>query len=494
MNERVIVPLRYWLSTRIRTPLDAYIYALTTWGIYLAGLGSLGIWSASTLSRMGLLWLAYWSIYELGYIHNDYWARRREQRAGLQVKEALLLPLSQQAILCAIITRFSVMMAALWILKGNGNGTGILLLALLIAVLIVFFLHNLLLGKVRTISYFVLHSMRYLLLYVLRPDSYGLLLALLLGIPASVAMTYGYVQYKRYFRILSPPVTLSSRFRIMALMYLVEGLVCRLAPGSSRLAALCYWVAASCIVSDCFYVAVRIGQRLLVSLSTESIRYHMHTSFSHDGGWSVTELAATAKGSGVRTAYITEHSEDMGRESFHALAQECATASSRFGVQLIPGIEYAILEQHFLALGLREYLAVDDRRLGSLRSIRGHCSALVWAHPRIQLRKIASGNILHVFDLLRMSIAVDGIEWLNLKPDKRSCERWRYVLALCVGMYLNGCEAYVGMDSHNLSHWQGSDRRLQEMQSVCKRLARALRPIFGSPALARSKRPEQEAS
>lgn len=481
ISTRSIWPLQYWLSTRMRAPLEVYVYVLCTWGLYLVTVDELGIWSSTTLIRLALLWLAYWSIYELGYISNDYWAQLREQKAGLPVRKAPCARVSWQIIFFAIATRCFTAAAILWILKRTGSTAVVPMLLLLAAMISVFFLHNVLLGRTRTITFLLLQLIRYFVPFVLLPNTHTLVLVLLLGIPVSVGMTYGYVRVKKYYSLLTniKSQMFGLRFRIMALLYVIEGVLC-ITLRSNKLSFVCFSLAAVCMLSDLAYTAARIGLRLLVSLSARPTRYHMHTTFSHDGGWSVAKLAETLKDSGIETVYITEHGEDMDESNYAALKEECATASHTFGVNLIPGIEYTILGQHFLALNLPKYANVDGTSLTSIRELKKHCSAVVWAHPRVWLKRIVAGRVPHIFELLRMSIEADAIEWLNLKPNRVRKEKWRYLAALCIGMYLGPGDAFVGMDSHNLADWEGGELQMKKLQEACRSLFWILRHVGGN--------------
>jgi hypothetical protein len=78
-----------------------------------------------------------------------------------------------------------------------------------------------------------------------------------------------------------------------------------------------------------------------------------------------------------------------------------------------------------------------------------------------------------------MSIEADAIEWLNLKPSRLRKEKWRYVVALCVGMYLGPGDAFVGMDAHNFADWESGEQEMKKLQKACGSLFRILRHVGG---------------
>jgi hypothetical protein len=308
-------------------------------------------------------------------------------------------------------------------------------------------------------------------------------MVLLIAIPPSLSATFCYVAVKGWFPPITAfrPKTISTSLKLMAVLYGAEGSICALA-GARAMALTCFIVAAMTLVTDLGYIGLRVLRRMLASLAGTDTRFHVHTAFSHDGGWLAAEIVGAMRADSVRTVFVTEHVEDMNPDRYAQLQAECARASEAGAATLIAGVEYSILGQHFMALGLDTFEFVAADSIDSIRELGRRCRAVVWAHPRIGLRRLATSPA-YVMQLVRMGLAVDGIEWLNLKPDRSAGSQWRFLAALLGAAYLGGqCDAYVGVDAHNLSDWQASGARLRAIQSLLRPLTWTSMRVLGPRA------------
>jgi predicted metal-dependent phosphoesterase TrpH len=121
---------------------------------------------------------------------------------------------------------------------------------------------------------------------------------------------------------------------------------------------------------------------------------HAHTTWS-DGSLSVRELCDLYGRRGFDVLAVTDHAP---RESRHiqagnfvsyldAVEAEAIRARELYDLLVIPGLELTyddpdpLQAAHVLAVGLREYVDLDDGLEIALASARAHGAALVAAHP-----------------------------------------------------------------------------------------------------------------
>ena len=132
---------------------------------------------------------------------------------------------------------------------------------------------------------------------------------------------------------------------------------------------------------------------------------HAHTRWS-DGAFTVAELVDLHGRSGFDVLCVTDHvvrSDDPWREEEgllfnsieeetfpHYLAEverEAARAWRTYGMLVIPGLELTfndpepVMAAHAVAIGLREFVAVDDGIAEAMRSAAEAGAAIVAAHP-----------------------------------------------------------------------------------------------------------------
>ena len=132
---------------------------------------------------------------------------------------------------------------------------------------------------------------------------------------------------------------------------------------------------------------------------------HAHTRWS-DGALSVAELVDLHRRSGFDVLCITDHvvrSDDPWREEeglrfgsieeatyplyLAEVEREAARAWATYGMLVLPGLELTfndpepVLAAHAVAIGVREFLSVDDGIAEAMRSADQAGAALVAAHP-----------------------------------------------------------------------------------------------------------------
>jgi 3',5'-nucleoside bisphosphate phosphatase len=148
---------------------------------------------------------------------------------------------------------------------------------------------------------------------------------------------------------------------------------------------------------------------------------HAHTRWS-DGDLTVAELVDLHGRSGFDVLCITDHvvrADDPWREEegvrfssieeatfplyLAEIEREAARAWRTYGLLVVPGMELTfnhpepVLAAHALALGLREFVAVDDGIAAAMRSADEAGAALVAAHPNADEPALLRGRLTKRF-------------------------------------------------------------------------------------------------
>jgi hypothetical protein len=164
---------------------------------------------------------------------------------------------------------------------------------------------------------------------------------------------------------------------------------------------------------------------------------HVHSEWSYDGKWQLSELGASFAKRGYRVVLMTEHDRgfDESRRLEHRLA--CQEASSE-KILLVPGIEYSDPTNviHLLVWGDVPFVGSGvepDRVLASVQEYQG---IAVFAHPS---RKEAWRR----FDPAWTS-QVFGIEFWNRKTDGWAPSKYAWPL-----LRMTNSVAMAGLDFHD---------------------------------------------
>jgi predicted metal-dependent phosphoesterase TrpH len=148
---------------------------------------------------------------------------------------------------------------------------------------------------------------------------------------------------------------------------------------------------------------------------------HAHTRWS-DGVLTVAELVDLHGRSGFDVLCVTDHvvrGDDPWREEeglrFNSIEdatfplylaeveREAARAWSTYGMLVLPGLELTfndpepVMAAHALAIGLREFVSVDDGIAGAMRSAAEAGAALVAAHPNADEPALRRGRLTKRF-------------------------------------------------------------------------------------------------
>jgi predicted metal-dependent phosphoesterase TrpH len=145
---------------------------------------------------------------------------------------------------------------------------------------------------------------------------------------------------------------------------------------------------------------------------------HAHTTWS-DGVLSSVQLVDLYGRAGFAVLAITDHAvhsvaaEHVRSETYSAYLEELDAegerARRRFGMLVVPGLELTVEHPdpreagHALAIGLREFVSVDEGLEKALRSARAAGAALIAAHP---------------YPLAQAAASMRATAWFAENPDR----------------------------------------------------------------------------
>jgi len=167
---------------------------------------------------------------------------------------------------------------------------------------------------------------------------------------------------------------------------------------------------------------------------------HVHTTYSHDGKINLGELVRLCKAKGYKFLIVTEHAEDMTRDSMAKFVHECRLLSSEDFV-VIPGLEFICGGVHILGLGIREILHASSPK-ALIDKIHEHNGVAVLAHMSYY-EKIPWESLS----------GLDGVEIWNARYDSRFAPKIRCFRTLKkLKKFNRGLAGYCGLDLH--SHYE----------------------------------------
>jgi predicted metal-dependent phosphoesterase TrpH len=110
---------------------------------------------------------------------------------------------------------------------------------------------------------------------------------------------------------------------------------------------------------------------------------HVHSDWSYDGSWKLSELATAFRRRGYRAILMAEHDYGFSPERWAAYRRACAEASSG-EILLVPGIEYSDADNtiHVPVWGDVPFLGEELDTDEMLRAVADAGGLAVLAHPR----------------------------------------------------------------------------------------------------------------
>jgi hypothetical protein len=109
---------------------------------------------------------------------------------------------------------------------------------------------------------------------------------------------------------------------------------------------------------------------------------HVHSEWSYDGSWSLSDLSTTFGQRGYRVLMMTEHDRGFTAARFQDYRRACADASSD-KLLIVPGIEYsdAANRVHVLTWGPVPFLGEGLQTTQVLEGVSAAQGVAVLAHP-----------------------------------------------------------------------------------------------------------------
>jgi hypothetical protein len=167
--------------------------------------------------------------------------------------------------------------------------------------------------------------------------------------------------------------------------------------------------------------------------------FHFHSTYSHDGKNTLSEIASALQASGLSFCVMTEHFEDFDGAKFDRYVQETKEVTNRSGFLFIPGVEIELAGLHTIVFPVKDYEEVV--RFASEGQDSGRPIFQVLAHPsKYPFEKVAR----HV-----ERYGIDGIEIWNQQADGRHMPPMDFLKRLEGQPWRNRCRYFFGCDLHS---------------------------------------------
>ena len=155
-------------------------------------------------------------------------------------------------------------------------------------------------------------------------------------------------------------------------------------------------------------VAPRPVPRLVSDSQGTVIDYHAHTNASHDGrpGWTLAKLAEWHERQGFQASYVTDH---------NVVYDGSLPVPAGTSINLLPGVEWSVHEQHVVAIGPVEAIPRDSFTVSTARMIR--VFGAIERQGALSIASLPEYWRHHQGDLGAFVMAgVDGFEIVNCAP------------------------------------------------------------------------------
>jgi hypothetical protein len=138
--------------------------------------------------------------------------------------------------------------------------------------------------------------------------------------------------------------------------------------------------------------------------------FHLHSTWSYDGRYSLRELAERFRSRGYAGMIVSEHDQGFNPARFEAYRQECLGLSER-GFVVVPAMEYSDADNrvHVVVVGPDVFLGEARPTLSLLEDARARDAYCILAHPT---RRLAWQLVTP-----RMRSLLSGVEVWNRKTD-----------------------------------------------------------------------------
>lgn len=460
-----IIPMEYWLTSRILGGYYVAFFHRVGWQFIL-----LMIFGGKHQDVIGFIiaWMSFKSVYELGYIMNDFWSERRENTERGNYNSIPAISIHQGLLLVIPRIVFSFCLGILLYFVTNNWYQVYFSYLIITTSFACFLLHNLTKPKYRSITYLCLHVLKGALVIPFLPNhdlamSFPILACVI--IPALPA-TIGYLVHKGNLR----PSWWSKNYnmgvtqmRLCVLLLIVSFSINWVFRG--KLETIFIWLIIYYIGFIWLISLVTFAKATRRSVKQHEILQHVHSNYSHDGMVQLEIIVELATKMRFKKCFMTEHAEDFDYNRFEGYKEEVIKINQHHTSEncaLVPGLEFPILKQHILAFSLKKFVSIDGTRAQSIDALREQASTVIWAHPMLATRRL--WRLSYIIELLQIARRVDGIEWASGKSDRaRWYFAWRhFVVAFLVHHLWPQKTLVFGYDLHAKKDWEALSLRLGE--------------------------------
>lgn len=443
-----IIPLRYWYQTRVTSMsgLAHYVWVqvmpLMIGTYFIFGRN----FNVPQIISFFLFLLGMLCIYEFGYLVNDTFSLRREHKIGYNLHRPCGQKLSTSTWLMAIGSR-----GVMLVLTGYGvlllHENVMLFLVFNASLLCIFQLHNLVLYPFRVFTFWALYFWRYLLpLFVvyayggfsLHDRGYFVFDYVYFALIYATSFAFVYANDKNIVSFHLLEQVNSVAFVLVSSSILLT-LSCIIYPSG-------LWIVIVGLLSGWLFLTSAI--KFLLAYGEAIVRSrvevtHMHTYFSHDATLTTENYGDLLKCRGIKRVNITDHAEDFDLKIYRAMTHEFSMIPG-----VVTGLEYTINSQHVLAIGLDEYVDLEEFEvIKSIECLKMHSQRVILAHPVLAIRQLF--NIDYIIRLLEMIRHVDGFEIFNSKNSGKRRSLDAFIISF-LGIITSGRKMlYIGLDAHH---------------------------------------------
>ena len=172
--------------------------------------------------------------------------------------------------------------------------------------------------------------------------------------------------------------------------------------------------------------------------------FHFHSTYSHDGRSTLSEIATSLCERGFSFCVMTEHFEDFDPQKFERYKQEITETSSIFrsrGFVLIPGIEVNLSGLDTIVFPVREFSQITQLLSKA-------------EDPERRLFKVLAHPTKYSFEAVVRHLAkyeINGIELWNQQADGRHMPPLGFFRSVRAAQWRNQERYFFGCDLHNVN-------------------------------------------
>jgi hypothetical protein len=166
--------------------------------------------------------------------------------------------------------------------------------------------------------------------------------------------------------------------------------------------------------------------------------FHYHSTYSHDGKNTLSEIASALSSAGLQFSVMTEHFEDFDADKFSRCVREMNAVTRSTGFVMVPGMEVDLSGLHTILFPVTSYQDLVSFVSGDPDA--GRSMFKVLAHPsRYSFEEIPP----HL-----AKYRINGIELWNQMADGRHMPPMKFLKFVAEQPWRNQCRYFFGCDLH----------------------------------------------